>query len=81
MSDDLLGACCSIAIIACLDVCTAFCIDFASIRHGFTETMCRCRGCGQLEKESELEDGERARLIQQTEPAPSQPMVPGSASG
>jgi hypothetical protein len=32
MSDDLIGTCCAIAFIACLDVCSGICFDFASIR-------------------------------------------------
>ncbi|KAI0289059.1 hypothetical protein BC826DRAFT_1034144 [Russula brevipes] len=85
MSEDPVGACCSIAIIACLDVCTGICIDFASIRmsrcpparHGCTETIFRCQVCGRSEKGSgSTNEGERAPLIQQSQPAPSQPMVP-----
>lgn len=35
MSDDPFGICCSIAIIACLDVCAGICLDYASIRTSF----------------------------------------------
>ncbi|KAI0295341.1 hypothetical protein B0F90DRAFT_1204636 [Multifurca ochricompacta] len=80
MSEDPIGVCCSIAFLACLDVCTGVCVDFASIQHSFTETMCKCRCCGRSEKELTLEnsDGERAPLIQQTQPTPSNPMASGS---
>lgn len=74
MSEDPVGVCCSLALVACLDVCTGFCIDFASIRHRFPETMFRCITCGRTEKESALEDEERAPLIQQTQPTASRPM-------
>jgi len=30
MSEDPVGVCCSIALVACLDVCAGVCIDFAS---------------------------------------------------
>ncbi|KAI9511949.1 hypothetical protein F5148DRAFT_1166404 [Russula earlei] len=73
-SQDLLGTCCSIALVACLDLCTAICIDFASIRHAFTETMFKCPT--RPRSEHLQGGGERARLIQQTQPAPSTPMVP-----
>ncbi|KAI0246825.1 hypothetical protein BJV78DRAFT_1251150 [Lactifluus subvellereus] len=78
MSEDPVGACCSIALLACLDVCTGICVDFGSLRHGFTETMFKCRCCRGSEKELAPGDGERAPLIQQTQPAPSRPMVPNS---
>jgi len=32
MSDDPIGTCCAIALVACLDVYGGICIDFASIR-------------------------------------------------
>jgi hypothetical protein len=32
MSEDPIGVCFSIALLACLDVCTGICVDFASIR-------------------------------------------------
>ena len=32
MSDDPIGACCAIALVACLDVYGGICIDFASVR-------------------------------------------------
>ncbi|KAH8986773.1 hypothetical protein EDB86DRAFT_2953336 [Lactarius hatsudake] len=75
MSEDPVGVCCSIALVACLDVCTGFCIDFASFRHSFTETMFRCNTCGRAEKERALEGDERAPLIQQTQPTASRPML------
>ncbi|KAF8489545.1 hypothetical protein F5888DRAFT_1161714 [Russula emetica] len=50
MSDDPIGTCCAIAIVACLDVCSGICFDFASFRHGCTENMCRCRCCERSEK-------------------------------
>ncbi|KAH9987047.1 hypothetical protein BJV77DRAFT_950563 [Russula vinacea] len=78
MSDDPFGICCSIAIIACLDVCAGICLDYASIRHGCTETMFKCRCCRGSDKDVVQEDGERAPLIHQTQPAPSEPMVPNN---
>ncbi|KAJ7623609.1 hypothetical protein FB45DRAFT_111220 [Roridomyces roridus] len=34
---------------ACIDVCAAvcagFCLDFATLRHSFTETLCSCSCC------------------------------------
>jgi hypothetical protein len=32
MSDDPIGTCCAIAFIACLDVCSGICFDYASFR-------------------------------------------------
>ncbi|KAN0137532.1 hypothetical protein V8E53_004583 [Lactarius tabidus] len=75
MSDDPLGLCCSIALVACLDIYAGICIDFASYRHRFTETMCRCITCGRATKERTLEDDERAPLIQETQPTTSRPML------
>src|SRR6266702_5788905 len=41
----------------------------------FTEKMFRCNICGRTEKESTLEDDERAPLIQQTQLTASRPML------
>ncbi|KAH9981805.1 hypothetical protein BJV74DRAFT_853644 [Russula compacta] len=78
MSEDPIGICCSIAFVACLEICTGICLDFASIRHSCTETMCKCRacGCGRSHKALHLPDEERAPLIQQAQPAPTNPMMP-----
>ncbi|KAN0114189.1 hypothetical protein V8E52_006987 [Russula decolorans] len=76
MSDNPIGTCCAIAFVACLDVCTGICVDYASFRHGCTETMCRCRCCERSEKELDWEDGEHAPLLHQNQPAASEPMVP-----
>jgi hypothetical protein len=46
-----------------------------AIGHGCTETMCSCRCCRWSEKDLASDDGERAPLIQQAQPAPSQPML------
>ncbi|KAH9979333.1 hypothetical protein BGW80DRAFT_1164696 [Lactifluus volemus] len=75
MSEDPVGICCSIAVIACLDVYAGICVDFMSFRHSFTETMCKCRCCQRSEKVLALDEGERAPLIQHTQPAPSQSMI------
>ncbi|KAF8259040.1 hypothetical protein EI94DRAFT_1752568 [Lactarius quietus] len=76
MSDDPFGLCCSIAFVACLNVYAGVCMDFASYRHRFTETMFRCTSCRRAEKDSARGDEERAPLIQQqTQPTTSRPML------
>ncbi|KAJ7035585.1 hypothetical protein C8F04DRAFT_511983 [Mycena alexandri] len=81
MSDSVLGLFC----VACIDVCAGICLDFASLRHAFTENLCRCSCCCSRSRRSEDEDesesdsdsGEREPLIKgppkQQEPMPPQP--------
>ncbi|GLB42875.1 hypothetical protein LshimejAT787_1203240 [Lyophyllum shimeji] len=51
---------CAICITACCDVFAGICVDFASLRHAFTENLCRCN-CGKDEFAAEA--AEREPLI------------------
>ncbi|KAJ7812674.1 hypothetical protein B0H13DRAFT_2144163 [Mycena leptocephala] len=64
MSDSV----CSILLIACLDVCTGICVDFTSIRHAFTENLCRCSCCCGSETDEDYEPAEREPLINGPKP-------------
>ncbi|KAI1791558.1 hypothetical protein LXA43DRAFT_1010767 [Ganoderma leucocontextum] len=71
MSDDVVGSCCALAFAACYDVCVGICLDFLSIRHACTETLCSCRRRPSLESFP----NEREPLIQSTEPSAHPPMA------
>ncbi|KAJ7319260.1 hypothetical protein DFH08DRAFT_970660 [Mycena albidolilacea] len=72
MSDSV----CSILLVACIDVCAGFCLDFTSLRHAFTESPCNCRCCtccrrdedGDGDDDEEAATGEGEPLIKPLPP-------------
>ncbi|EJF59413.1 hypothetical protein BD309DRAFT_930995 [Dichomitus squalens] len=70
MSDDIVGSCCSVAILGCYEVCLGICLDFMSVRHACTATLCSCRRRPSLE----IDPSEREPLVQNTEPGAHPPM-------
>lgn len=80
MADDVVGTCCSLILVACLDVTAGICTDFIGIRefepaapstsdkglsgHGCTERILSCNYC-QHEEEAALEFGENDPLLSQ----------------
>ncbi|KAJ7230688.1 hypothetical protein GGX14DRAFT_411759 [Mycena pura] len=68
---------CSILLVACLDVCAGFCIDWTSLRHACTENLCRCSCCCRSDADDDYEPDEREPLINDRQPPrtemPAQP--------
>ncbi|KAH0835713.1 hypothetical protein J3R83DRAFT_9534, partial [Lanmaoa asiatica] len=74
MSDQVIGTCCALTITACLDVITGICLDFLSVRHSCTETLCHCSclGCHNDVPIDDLEE-ERDPLLSNTQQPLSHP--------
>ncbi|KAF8556651.1 hypothetical protein OG21DRAFT_1458854 [Imleria badia] len=74
MSDEVVGTCCAIIFTACLDVVTGICVDFMSVRHSCTETLCRCSCLGCPKSDVPIDDleDERDPLLSNTQQPSSQ---------
>ncbi|KAF9220619.1 hypothetical protein BS17DRAFT_786822 [Gyrodon lividus] len=72
--DEIIGTCCGLTVTACCDVLSGICIDFASIRHSCTETLCSC-SCTGHRRNIQLDDpaDEREPLIPETQQPSSHP--------
>ncbi|KAF8839983.1 hypothetical protein BDN67DRAFT_969230 [Paxillus ammoniavirescens] len=74
MFDEIIGACCGFAITACCDTLSGICIDFISVRHACTETLCDC-SCTRHRKIELLDElaNEQEPLIPETQQPSSHP--------
>ncbi|KAI0321746.1 hypothetical protein OF83DRAFT_1097768 [Amylostereum chailletii] len=77
MSENPIGMCCSIALVACLDVCTGVCLDFFSIRRSCPENFASCcRRTGAGQEDEDQDEAEREPLLT-TEAVGDQPTKTG----
>ncbi|KAF8130528.1 hypothetical protein EV363DRAFT_1166312 [Boletus edulis] len=72
MADEVVGTCCAIVATACLDVIAGICIDFMSVRHACTESLCQCRCWHRSSDIDDLPD-EQDPLLQNTQQPALQP--------
>ncbi|KAF9005038.1 hypothetical protein BDQ17DRAFT_1353662 [Cyathus striatus] len=69
---------------ACCDVLGGICLDFISIRHSCTETLCRCNCCGYRNIRLEDDEEDEAGVSETHQPeshAPMQTHPPNTTNG
>ncbi|KAH7925712.1 hypothetical protein BV22DRAFT_1010683 [Leucogyrophana mollusca] len=74
MSDDILGTCCALTLVACCDVVSGACLDFASIRHQCTQNLCSCGRNARIEDIESASDEREPLVSQRKQPSPHPPM-------
>ncbi|KAK0449034.1 uncharacterized protein EV420DRAFT_788428 [Desarmillaria tabescens] len=67
--DDL----CAALLAACCGLCAGACLDFASLRHDFTENLCICRSPSKSGSIDDVDEREPL-LSSNQQPSPHPPM-------
>ncbi|KAK0190093.1 hypothetical protein F5146DRAFT_651379 [Armillaria mellea] len=66
---------CAALLAACCEICTGCCLDYASLRHDFTEDLCRCRSSSRSGSLANSVDEREPLLPSNRQPSPHPPML------
>ncbi|KAK0201244.1 hypothetical protein DFS33DRAFT_1358435 [Desarmillaria ectypa] len=64
---------CAALLAVCCELCAGACLDFASLRHDFTENLCTCRSSSKSGS-TDAADEREPLLPSNRQPSPHPPM-------